>query len=111
MLRCFVAQLDYGVFTISLDFELYWGCETYAKLLIISKISWVRQAAPAMLRRFLPLACMPTWATVGLLFCQDHVDALNQAPDLKPAYRRTELSPYRYLSEHTLLDPDLPFCA
>jgi hypothetical protein len=106
MLRCFVAQLDYGVFTISLDFELYWGVRDLCQIADYQQnLLGVRQAAPAMLKAFSSAGVHATWATVGLLFCQDRVDALNQAPDLKPAYRRTELSPYHYLSEHALLDP------
>jgi peptidoglycan/xylan/chitin deacetylase (PgdA/CDA1 family) len=101
-----VAQLDYGVFTISLDFELYWGVRDLCQIADYQQnLLGVRQAAPAMLKAFSSAGVHATWATVGLLFCQDRVDALNQAPDLKPAYRRTELSPYHYLSEHALLDP------
>lgn len=103
-------------FVISLDFELAWGVRdldwysTFA-----DSIRRVPQVVDRTLALFEQTGTAATWATVGLLMCDSAEDAREQAPTLRPAYRRPELDPYRKLEvggsaerEHALwFAPDL----
>jgi len=87
-----------GSFTISLDFELYWGMrdvvsvEEYRENLL-----GVWEAVPRMLALFELYGIHATWATVGFLFHED-MDALKKnLPKTLPAYENKALSPYVYL--------------
>lgn len=93
-------NLEHGVFTVSLDFELYWGVrdkrsiEQYA-----DNLRGVRKAVPEMLRVFSDNHVHATWATVGFLFFKDADDLNRNIPPLLPTYNREELSPYKYIED------------
>lgn len=94
-----------GIFTISLDFELYWGVrdkktiEQYQENLL-----GVRRAIPEMLKAFAENGIHATWATVGFLFFEDH-DALKKSlPARLPSYCDQRLSPYPYINGKSTLE-------
>ncbi|WP_305967488.1 polysaccharide deacetylase family protein [Marinobacter salsuginis] len=83
---------------ISLDFELMWGVrdhrtdQSYGDAVLGG-----RKAIPEMLKRFSESQVKATWATVGLLFARTRDEMLNYAPDKKPGYVNSELSPYEFI--------------
>ena len=88
-----------GVFTVSLDFELYWGVrdkrtvEQYR-----TNLHGVRQAVRRMLDVFAAYGVHATWATVGFLFFDDLTHLKQNIPSRVPRYRRARLSPYDYIA-------------
>lgn len=94
-----------GTFTISIDFELYWGVRDTRSLdAYRSRLDGVRTAIPRMLDLFERNRIHATWATVGLLFCRDRDAALSAAPSERPGYANVALCPYRYLEQSANLD-------
>lgn len=90
--------MQHGVFTASLDFELYWGVrdkksiEQYRHNLL-----GVRQAVPEMLKVFQEYGIHATWATVGFLLFDSKESLLNNLPQALPNYEHDVLSPYDYI--------------
>lgn len=102
-------NLKQGVFTVSLDFELYWGVRD--KLSIEQyedNLLGVRKAIPEILRVFESSNIHATWATVGFLFFNDSNELNQNLPELLPTYNRKEFSPYNYIDTSTL-DPRYHF--
>jgi peptidoglycan/xylan/chitin deacetylase (PgdA/CDA1 family) len=94
-----------GIFTISLDFELYWGVRDKRSVEQYKyNLGGVRQAIPEMLRIFSKNDIHATWATVGFLFCKDADDLNKNTPKLLPTYNRENLSPYKYIQETSPLE-------
>lgn len=97
-----------GSFTISLDFELYWGMrdmvtlETYRENLL-----GVWKAVPRMLTLFETYGIHATWATVGFLFHEDMEALKNNFPMMLPAYENKALCPYVYV-DTILSDMETP---
>ncbi|CAA6820268.1 MAG: polysaccharide deacetylase [uncultured Thiotrichaceae bacterium] len=91
-------QNTHGTFTISLDFELYWGMrdivsiEEYKDYLL-----GAREAIPKMLELFEKYDVHATWATVGFLFFDDRKHLGSHLPKETPSYLSDELSPYPYI--------------
>ena len=89
-----------GIFTISLDFELYWGMrdkrtiEQYRENLL-----GVRGAIDEMLKVFKNNDIHCTWATVGFLFFEDVRHLKENFPAELPHYTKQNLSPYKYISD------------
>lgn len=89
-----------GVFTISLDFELYWGVRDKRSIEQYKQnLQGVRKAVPDILQVFGDNDIHATWATVGFLFLNDTDDLNKNIPKLLPTYNREELSPYNYIKE------------
>lgn len=96
--------MNTGAFTISIDFELYWGVRDTRSLdAYRQNLEGARQAIPRMLGLFEQHRIHATWAVVGFLFCHDRAEALAAAPRERPAYANRALCPYRYLEQ----TPDL----
>jgi hypothetical protein len=97
--------LDRGIFTVPLDFELYWGVrdkrtiEGYGE-----NLRGVQRAIPEILRVFRGSDIHATWATVGFLFFEDCADLKRNLPQMRPAYRRPGLSPYTYIDKSSELE-------
>ena len=93
--------MQHGVFTISLDFELYWGVrdkrsiEQYQESLL-----GVRNAVPKILDLFQQNQVHATWATVGFLFLKNANDLRCSLPTKQPKYIKTVLSPLKYIQQH-----------
>lgn len=97
---------QHGVFTISLDFELYWGVRDKRSVAQYrDNLLGVRRAIPEMLRLFSNNDIHATWATVGFLFCDDLSDLQANIPPSLPTYDRIELSPYAYIERAADLEP------
>lgn len=99
-----------GVFTISLDFELYWGVRDNRTLSSYREnLLRVHDVVPQLLALFQHYDIHCTWATVGFLFF-DSADALKRSlPARRPAYVNEALDPYRVLDSIGPTADDDPF--
>lgn len=98
-------NLKHGVFTVSLDFELFWGVRDKRSIeQYKNNLLGVRKLMPEMLRIFSDNDIHATWATVGFLFFKDTNELNKNIPKLLPEYSREELSPYKYIQEISNLD-------
>lgn len=104
--------MNTGVFTISIDFELYWGVRDTRHLNEYrGNLDGVPHAIQQMLNLFEQRRIHATWAIVGFLFCHDRDDALSAAPTVKPGYENATLCPYRYLEQSTNLEEKYHFAS
>jgi hypothetical protein len=89
----------FGGFTISLDFELFWGVRDKRTVHNYSdNLDGVPAAIDAMLTEFEKYEVSATWSTVGLLMTADIEEARRVQPQLKPQYEDLNLSPYGYIN-------------
>ena len=89
-----------GIFTISLDFELYWGVRDKRTLTEYGpNILGVREAIPRMLELFAHYGLHATWATVGFLFFDGKEELIESLPSVLPKYSNRNLSPYLALEK------------
>jgi hypothetical protein len=89
-----------GVFTISLDFELFWGERELSSLEARrSRLMRAREAVPALLQCFQDYDIHATWAVVGFLFFETRAQLLTGLPSRLPNYDDPGLSPYPHLRE------------
>lgn len=87
-----------GIFTVSLDFELYWGIRDKTDLEpCAARLLGARDAVPRLLDMFARNGVHATWATVGLLFFDEKDELLAHLPALVPGYRLRRLSPYDHV--------------
>ncbi|MGH8157825.1 MAG: polysaccharide deacetylase family protein [Rhodanobacter sp.] len=102
--------MNTGVFTISIDFELYWGVRDTRHLNEYrGNLDGVPEAIQRMLNLFEQRRIHATWAIVGFLFCHDRDEALSTAPTVKPGYENVALNSYRYLEQSTNLEESYHF--
>lgn len=87
-----------GSFTISLDFELFWGVRANRELEAYQEsLLGVYDAIPKILTLFKNYNIHATWATVGFLFHKD-IDEINgNRPKILPEYTNEQVDPYLYL--------------
>ena len=84
--------MHHPFFTVSLDFELYWGVKDKRSLTAYgNNILGARLAVPAMLALFRQYQVRATWATVGLLTFSTKAQMLNHLPDVKAAFANSRL--------------------
>lgn len=94
-----VLNKKHGSFTISLDFELYWGVrdkrttDAYRQNLL-----GVWEVIPKMLVLFDKYDIHVSWATVGFLFLENEKELRDNFPDNLPEYKEKRLSPYSYVN-------------
>ncbi|MGH6920543.1 MAG: polysaccharide deacetylase family protein [Geminicoccaceae bacterium] len=89
-----------GTFTISLDFELYWGVQDHRPLASYARnLLGARDAIPRMLELFERYGVHCTWATVGLLFFDRKAELMEYLPEPRPRYANPALSPYPRLGQ------------
>lgn len=84
------------VFTISLDFELYWG--VFDKVVLENRKQYfqnTRAIVPELLNLFTREEVHVTWATVGMLLADNWQDWQELQPAQKPTYENSQLSAYR----------------
>jgi len=87
-----------GSFTISLDFELFWGVRANRKLEDYEgNLLGVYSAIPKMLDLFEKYDIHATWATVGFLFHKEIKEIKENRPSIVPEYKNREVDPYIYL--------------
>jgi len=96
----------HGFFTVSLDFELYWGVRDKRSIeQYIFNLKGVRKAVPEMLRVFSDNGIHATWATVGFLFFNNSDELKETLPKSLPKYLKDGLSPYEYIENSDDFDP------
>jgi len=92
-----------GIFTISLDFELFWGVRDHRTLENYGEnIRNVHHVVPRLLELFTKYNVHCTWATVGLLFFKDKQEMLSYLPAHRPGYHEKQYDPYPYLEQNEL---------
>ena len=92
-----------GIFTISLDFELFWGVRDHRTLESYGEnIRNVHKVVPRLLELFSKYNVHCTWATVGFLFFNEKKDMLSYLPAERPAYKKKEYDPYSYIEQNEL---------
>ena len=97
-----------GIFTVSLDFELYWGLRDQTTINEYeANLKGVKIAIERMLELFDKYDIHTTWATVGFLFASDIEELKVLSPEQKPSYHNTKLNPYKYISDS---DDLLQYC-
>ena len=85
-----------GIFTISLDFELFWGVwDVTTKEKYGQNILGVKKAMPAMLQLFDKYDIKITIATVGFLFAQNKTELFSYLPAIKPSYTNVDYDVYK----------------
>lgn len=91
--------MNNGIFTVSLDFELYWGMRDKKSLTQYEdNLNGVSNAIKEVLNTFDVFGIHATWATVGFLFFSDIMECRNNLPALRPNYSDKTLSPYLYIN-------------
>lgn len=96
-----------GTFVVSLDFELYWGMFDKVTLKQYGEnIRGVHTALPRILTLFETYGIHATWATVGMLMCEDQDELTSLLPheSLRPVYNDMRVSAYEYLSQNKTLE-------
>ncbi|MDH5571575.1 MAG: polysaccharide deacetylase family protein [Gammaproteobacteria bacterium] len=94
-----------GIFTISLDFELYWGMQDkYPLAGYKDNLDGVEPAIKKILAIFDQYGVHATWATVGMLFAKNVDELKKHYPDQQPHYTNNKLNPYRYIEKNNHLD-------
>ena len=86
-----------GIFTVSLDFELYWGLRDQTTINEYeANMKGVKIAIERILELFDKYDIHATWATVGFLFASNIEELKVLSPEKKPSYHNTKLNPYKY---------------
>lgn len=97
--------MNKGIFTVSLDFELFWGVRDHRTLENYgNNIRNVHAVVPRLLELFERYRVHCTWATVGFLFLHNKEEILSNLPARLPAYLKTDYDPYQYIRQNAL-DP------
>lgn len=95
--------MNKGIFTISLDFELFWGVRDHRDINSYGKnILEVHKIVPRLLRLFEKYEVHCTWATVGFLFFNNKKELERNLPSALPSYLKKEYDPYKYIRENEL---------
>ncbi|QNK01053.1 polysaccharide deacetylase family protein [Dyella telluris] len=90
-----------GIFTVSLDLELYWGVRDKRSIQDYeANLRGERRAIEEMLATFEAHGVHATWATLGFIFFTDVNELRARLPQDTPAYSDSVLSPYPYIEEH-----------
>lgn len=98
--------LKNGVFTISLDFEIYWGVRDHRTLEDYKcNLQGVQKSISETLRVFNNNDIHATWATVGFLFFESIDNLKENFPNSFPEYIKKTLSPYEYIKSIDKFDP------
>lgn len=100
-----------GIFTISLDFELHWGVSENRTIdSYRENLENVPLVVEELLSLFSKYGIHTTWATVGMLFCENkQVLTSHVAEKDTPQYFNKKLSNYRLFSEIGENETEDPF--
>lgn len=99
-----------GSFTISLDFELFWGVRANRELDDYKKnLLGVYEAVPKILALFKKYEIHATWATVGFLFHENIEEIQLNHPKILPLYSNRKVDPYLYLEKLSIENRDEAF--
>ncbi len=90
-----------GIFTISLDFELYWGMKDVVSLRDYAcEIGGTTESIDRMLLLFDRYNIHASWASVGFLFFKNRDVLIKNYPDILPQYENNEFNLYSYIEEN-----------
>lgn len=94
-------ELNTGIFTISLDFELHWGVSDHRTIESYNaNLKYTPQVVEQLLRVFEEHELEATWAIVGMLFCENKESLTAYvAENDRPGYENRSLSNYRLVHE------------
>ncbi len=93
-----------GIFTVSLDFELYWGMrDVVSEEGYRSHLEGTPEAVEQMLALFTEYGIHATWATVGFLFFDDASELKAHLPEKLPEYEHKQYDLYDYLLQQETL--------
>ncbi len=99
-----------GIFTISLDFELYWGVLDSKPLnLYKNNILGAHRAVEKLLKLFERYDIHVTWAILGYLYFEDFDELERGMPPMLPTYEESSFSSYEYFDRLRKLDSRLLF--
>jgi peptidoglycan/xylan/chitin deacetylase (PgdA/CDA1 family) len=97
-----------GIFTVSLDLELYWGVRDSRSFdEYEANMRGERDAIHGTLDLFETYNVHATWATLGFLFFKDITELRRHLPRVLPDYEREKFSSYRYIDERSWGDDDI----
>ena len=103
--------LDSGIFNISLDFELHWGCFEHM-VLNEPQQQYFRNtldAIPEMLKIFSDGNIHVTWAIVGMLYSCDKTAWVKNKPAILPTFDNPNVSAYKWIEQHGFYSEKDPF--
>lgn len=91
-----------GVFCISLDFELHWGCFESMELNEAQQQYFrnTREVIPKKLELFAENSIHVTWATVGMLFRKNTEEWNSGHPSPLPTFKNPAVSAYEWINRH-----------
>lgn len=100
-----------GVFAISLDFELHWGCFESMELNEYQQQYFknTRAVIPEKLKLFSENEVHVTWATVGMLFNKNVAEWEQNKPAVIPTFDNPNVSAYEWINKHGFYAEDDPF--
>ncbi len=92
-----------GIFTISLDFELYWGMmDVVSEKEYKTNLENTPFAITQILRLFNLYNIHATWAVVGFIYFKDKKELLENLPKIRPSYEDKNIDLYRYIRRVSL---------
>ena len=100
-----------GVFVISLDFELHWGCFDTMRIFDDSVEQYflnTRKAIPEMLSIFAKGDIHVTWAIVGMLYRNNKKEWEENMPDIIPTFNNHRASAYEWIKKNGFLSETDP---
>lgn len=99
-----------GIFTISLDMELYWGIRDEVPLeRARQRLLGDREVVPRMLDLFARFDIHATWAVVGFLFFDGRDELMAALPSVRPRYVNRALDPYEAVARLGASEREDPF--
>jgi len=99
-----------GIFTISLDFELYWGMrDVVSSMQYADHMNGVPKAIDQILNSFQRYNIHATWAVVGFLYFANLEALKSNIPQKKPTYTNKQLDIYHYIDTQEYLEPSYHF--
>ena len=94
-------RINGGIFTISLDFELYWGVRNSRTLIDYKgNLLGVKNEIKKILNIFNDYNIHATWATVGFLFFPNIKELRKCYADELPTYVNSKFNPYEYIDNN-----------
>jgi peptidoglycan/xylan/chitin deacetylase (PgdA/CDA1 family) len=101
--------MQQGIFTISLDFELFWGVRDHRTIDSYGQnIKRVHEVVPILLQLFEKYQIHCTWATVGFLYYINKEILLENILMHKPNYKNASYNQYNYIN-NSILEPAYHF--
>ena len=101
-----------GIFAVSLDFELHWGC--FEKMTLLNEAEQqyfynTRKAIPQMLSIFTKGNIHVTWAIVGMLYRKDKKEWEANMPAILPSFNNPNVSAYEWIKKFGFYNDNDPF--